>query len=78
MRVLVVEDDPLLSLLAQMTLEEAGHDLVSPAYDVPQAISLADAHKFDLALVDINLDGQDEGMILQRRFSTASACILCL
>jgi DNA-binding response OmpR family regulator len=66
MRVLVVEDDPLLSLLAQMTLEEAGHDLVSPAYDVAQAISLADAHNFDLALVDINLDGQDEGIDLAK------------
>jgi CheY-like chemotaxis protein len=66
MRVLVVEDDPVLSLLAALALEEAGHEFVCPAYDAVQAMSLAQVHKFDLALVDINLEGHDEGIELTK------------
>lgn len=66
MRVLVVEDDPVLSLLAELALEEAGHELICSAHDAAQAISLVNMHDFDLALVDINLDGNDEGIELTR------------
>ncbi len=66
MRILLVEDDPILALLAEIALEEDGHEVVGPAYDVSQALTLAQERSPDLAFVDINLNGHDEGVELVR------------
>lgn len=68
MRILLVEDDPILALLAEIALEEDGHEIIGPAYDVAQALDLAAQAQIDLALVDINLNGHDEGVDLARAF----------
>jgi DNA-binding response OmpR family regulator len=66
MRILLVEDDPILALLAEIALEEDGHEVVGPAYDVSQAITLTQQSTPDFAFVDINLNGHDEGVDLVR------------
>jgi len=66
MRVLVVEDDPILALTAVMTLESAGYDVAGPAHDCAQAMDFAGAQQPDLVLMDINLSGSDEGLYLAR------------
>ncbi|WP_120994989.1 response regulator [Stutzerimonas urumqiensis] len=67
MRILLVEDDPILALTAAAVLEEGAHQVVGPAHGVTQALELASASAVDLALVDINLAGRDEGIELARR-----------
>ncbi|MES2819995.1 MAG: response regulator [Pseudomonadota bacterium] len=66
MRILLVEDDPILALLATTTLQAEGHEVCGPAFDAVEALSLAACHKADLAFVDINLAGRDEGIALAR------------
>lgn len=65
-RILVVEDDAVLALIAAESLAEGGHTVVGPAYDAGSARALAAAEPIDLALVDINLAGADEGLEVAR------------
>ncbi|HEX8594500.1 MAG TPA: response regulator [Pseudomonas sp.] len=66
MRILLVEDDPVLALLAAATLADE-HEVIGPAYDASHALLLAAQYKADVAFVDINLNGHDEGIALARR-----------
>ena len=79
MRILVVEDEPILAITAAAVLESEGHDVVGPAYDTAQALALAACEALDLAFVDINLNGHDEGVQLARdlrsRFGVASVFV---
>ncbi len=68
MRILIVEDEPLVAMTAAAALEDAGYDVVGPAYDADEAWRLVQRSVPDLALVDINLSGHDEGLALVRRF----------
>lgn len=54
MRVLVVEDEPLIRLLASDILEASGH-VVSDAGSAAAALALAARHRFDVAVVDLGL-----------------------
>jgi CheY-like chemotaxis protein len=67
-RILIVEDDPIVAMTAAAVLEDAGHDVVGPAYDAEDAWRLARTASPQLAFVDINLAGHDEGLALARRF----------
>ena len=62
MRILIVEDDAILASVAAEILEEEGHEIVGPAYDLSSALRAADTGDFDVAFVDINLAGHDEGI----------------
>jgi CheY-like chemotaxis protein len=57
-RVLIVEDDPIIAMTQTMTLEGAGCVVLGPAPGIDQAILMIDAQSVDLALLDINLDGE--------------------
>jgi len=60
MRVLVAEDDPVISLGLCERLRSLGHEPLGPASDGGQAVALAHASPPDLYLFDIempNLDG---------------------
>ncbi|MBA1272500.1 response regulator [Stutzerimonas azotifigens] len=67
MRILLVEDDPILALTVASQLTAEGHEVAGPAYDVAEALMLAAGQEADLALVDINLAGCDEGIGLARQ-----------
>lgn len=62
MRILIVEDDPILALLNAEALEEEGHEIVGPAHDEIEALRLAKDFPVDVAFVDINLSGKEEGI----------------
>jgi DNA-binding response OmpR family regulator len=66
--VLIVEDDPLVAASAAAALADAGHEIIGPAYDAGEAWRLARDEAPDLALVDIDLSGSDEGLALVERF----------
>jgi len=57
LRVLVVEDEFLVSVALEEDLRDAGATIVGPFSDLQAALSRADRQDFDLALLDINLGG---------------------
>ena len=66
MLVLVVEDEPVIAASMEWELMAAGHEVLGPVASAEEAEALAIAHHPDLALVDINLAGHDEGVELAR------------
>lgn len=59
MRVLVVEDEPLLSMLLEESVAELGYELAGSAATVDQALATLATSQIDLALLDFSL-GQDK------------------
>jgi len=57
LRILIVEDEMTIALLMEDMLVELGHDVVGMAMRLPQALELARSLSFDLAIIDVNLDG---------------------
>ncbi len=58
LRVLVVEDEMLVSMLVEDMLMEFGCDIVGPAPDLDQAMALADTAELDAAILDVNVGGR--------------------
>ena len=55
MRILIVEDEPIIALSTQADLEAAGHTVVGLAVTSDEAINLAASCHPDLVLMDIRL-----------------------
>lgn len=53
-RILIVDDERLIAMIAQEWLEELGHEAVGPAYDLTTALALADT-ELDGAVLDVLL-----------------------
>jgi CheY-like chemotaxis protein len=58
LRVLVVEDEMMVSMLIEDMLEDLGCKVVGPASRLDEAIELAKAAEIDCAVLDVNLGGQ--------------------
>jgi CheY-like chemotaxis protein len=54
-RVLVVEDESLVAMLLEDILADCGCEVIGPAANVADALSLVDAGGVDLAVLDVNL-----------------------
>jgi DNA-binding response OmpR family regulator len=65
-RILVVDDEPLISMLIEDWLEELGCEVVGPARSVEHGLDLAGKADLDAAILDVNLAGQNS-------FSVANA-----
>lgn len=63
---MVVEDDPGMAADLTEMLAGAGHGVVGPFSDAAAAGSAAGLHAIDLALLDINLAGDGDGVDLAR------------
>ncbi len=58
MRILILEDDPLIALDLQLIIEDEGHEVIGPCASLAEAQSQA-GPGIDLALLDIDLpDGK--------------------
>lgn len=57
-RVLLVEDEALVSMLLQDTLEEFGCAVVAAASRFDDALEKVRSVSFDIAILDVNLDGR--------------------
>jgi CheY-like chemotaxis protein len=57
-RVLVVEDEVMVSWILEDMLAELGCEVVGPAAGVEQALALVNAETIDLAVLDVNLNGK--------------------
>ena len=58
LRVLVVEDEMMVSMLIEDMLTDLGCVVVGPAARLDEAIELAKASELDCAVLDVNLAGQ--------------------
>lgn len=58
-RILVVDDEPLISLMVEGWLNELGCEVVGPAGSVQAGLDLIASRELDGAILDINLGGQD-------------------
>lgn len=61
-RILVIEDDLLIAMQIETTLTEAGFDVVGLAATSEEAIALAGKDRPDLAVIDIRLAGNRDGV----------------
>ena len=69
-RILIVEDEVIIGMMATDMLEDLGATVLGPAMNIDQGVSLAESEAADAALVDINLDGTRSDAIvdvLERR-----------
>lgn len=63
--ILLVEDNALIRMMIAAMLEELGHRVVAQAGSVDEARRLAETAEFDIALLDINLDGESVAPIAE-------------
>jgi CheY-like chemotaxis protein len=57
-RILVVEDELMIRMLLQDMLADLGHTLAGEAGRIDEALALARNCEFDVAILDVNLNGQ--------------------
>lgn len=58
LRVLVVEDESLIAMLVEDMLNDLGHEVGAIASRMTDALEIARSGQFDVAIIDVNLDGQ--------------------
>lgn len=66
MRVLIVEDEPLIAMSLAAELELAGHDVLGPLSDAAEALCLAGEQEAELALIDTALNSSMDAVELAR------------
>jgi len=64
-RVLVVEDEMLVLIMIEDMLADLGCQSVTSAATVDKALALIDAQAFDVALLDMNLNGNDSHAVAE-------------
>ena len=58
-RILLVEDEMLVSMLLEDLLTDLGCEVVGPVAQLGRAVDLATVASFDAALLDLNVDGTE-------------------
>lgn len=66
LKILVVEDEPIIAQDLANTLRKTGHSVVGIAMDYDEAIENLDKRLADLVLLDINIDSEKTGIDLAR------------
>jgi CheY-like chemotaxis protein len=57
-RVLVVEDEMMIRMLLEGMLTDLGHTVAAEAGAIDEAVAIAKKGAFDVAVLDVNLNGQ--------------------
>ena len=68
MRILIVEDKPLIALLAANWVEDLGHIVLGPAGTLSAAVDLANTTNIDSAIIDVSL-GHESGVTLAQQLA---------
>ncbi|HHY51549.1 MAG TPA: response regulator [Alphaproteobacteria bacterium] len=64
-RVLVVEDEYLVALLVEDMLQTLGYEVAEIAPNLAAATTAAEAGEFDVAILDVNLNGTMSGPVAE-------------
>ena len=62
LRVLIAEDEVLVSMFLSDLVEDAGFEVVGVARTASEAVEMAQEHRPDIALMDANLKGGSTGI----------------
>lgn len=63
-KILIVEDDLLIAENLKAVLEDLGYSVYDPCATAAEAEKILSLQSFDLALLDINLNGKDDGIAI--------------
>lgn len=63
LRLIIVEDDPLIAFDIKGIVEDGGYEVVKVFHSASDAVQIAE-ESFDLALLDININGERDGINL--------------
>ena len=58
-RVLLVEDEMMVAMLIEDMLSDFGCEVIGPAARIDEALKLAGEGRIDVAILDVNLNGQE-------------------
>ena len=64
--ILIVEDEPLISMMLEDFLLSLGHDVAAICETVQEALAACDGHSFDVAILDVNLKGESVWPVASR------------
>jgi CheY-like chemotaxis protein len=56
--VFLVEDEVMIRMMVADMLEELGYSIAAEAGDINEAVKLAQSVEFDLAILDVNVNGK--------------------
>ena len=56
--ILIVEDEPLISMMLEDFLDSLGHTIAGICESVPDAMARVNEGGFDVAILDVNLKGE--------------------
>jgi CheY-like chemotaxis protein len=62
-RILVVEDEMMIRMLLQDMLDQLGYTIAAEAGRIDEALEAANTREFDLAILDVNLNGHTIGPV---------------
>lgn len=65
LRILVVEDEIFILMMIEDMLSDLGCSSVVSASSVGKALTLVAGQKFDVAMLDMNLNGSDSGAVAE-------------
>lgn len=74
-RVLVVEDESMVTMLLQDFLEDMGCAVVGVASRLKEAMEKIDSLTFDVAILDVNLNGQQTLPVAQALLASGRAVV---
>lgn len=63
LRILVVEDEPVVAMCLEDILDELGCITVGPVGRLSEGLALVEVERIDAAVLDINLDGERSNAI---------------
>jgi len=64
--ILIVEDEPLIAMMLEDFLESLGHSIAGTCDTVTSALDHVDKGGFDLAILDVNLKGENVWPVASR------------
>ncbi|ARV11576.1 hypothetical protein BTO09_04135 [Gilvibacter sp. SZ-19] len=66
LKILIVEDEPLIAVTIETALEKQGYQVIGDADSFESAVELLGQKQADLVLLDIQLEGDQDGIELAR------------
>jgi DNA-binding LytR/AlgR family response regulator len=63
-KILIVEDEPIIASDIEMTLEDLGYEVTAVVDNAPDAMHSLAKNTPDLVLLDINIEGDSDGIML--------------
>jgi DNA-binding response OmpR family regulator len=64
--ILIVEDEPLIAMMLEDFLESLGHSVRATCDSVSDALAEVDKGGFELAILDVNLKGENAWPVAER------------